>query len=89
LQDPASRAMLESGIIEGIGGGSAVPRFAEGGMFRSSVPGGAGLAVLHDGERVLTPQQQTGTVNINVGSMIHERQLPDILADLKRRGFLP
>lgn len=89
LQDPASRAMLESGIIEGIGTGSAVPQFAGGGMFKSSVPGGAGLAVLHDGERVLTPQQQTGVnVTIQAGTLVHERDLPALLDSLKRRGFM-
>lgn len=34
----------------------ALPGFADGGIYRN--PGGSGLAWLHDGERVLTPEQQ-------------------------------
>jgi hypothetical protein len=86
--DPATRAMFEAGIVETIGGSQAIPEFAGGGMFRSSVPGGAGLAVLHDGEPVLTPQQQTGnTYNINAGTLVHERDVPAMLRRLERQGF--
>lgn len=89
FQDPQTRAMFEAGIVETIGGSQAIPQFAGGGMFRTSVPGGAGLAVLHDGERVLTPQQQTGVnVTIQAGTLVHERELPALLDSLKRRGFM-
>jgi TP901 family phage tail tape measure protein len=54
-----------------------LPKFASGGFFNASMNGGAGLAVLHDNEMILNPQQQRalfsgeglggGTVyNINV-----------------------
>lgn len=35
-----------------------LPRFADGGIFNTGIGGGAGLAVLHDNEMVLNPQQQ-------------------------------
>lgn len=35
-----------------------LPHFADGGMFNTAMGGGAGLAVLHDNEMVLNPQQQ-------------------------------
>jgi TP901 family phage tail tape measure protein len=35
-----------------------LPRFAEGGMFNADLGGGSGLAVLHDNEMILNPQQQ-------------------------------
>jgi len=35
-----------------------LPTFATGGMFNTSISGGQGLAVLHDNEMVLNPQQQ-------------------------------
>jgi hypothetical protein len=85
---PETRAMFESGIIEVIGAGDVVPRFAEGGMFRTSAPGGAGLAILHDGERVIPADQSAGGTTIIVnGSVITERELGDILERQARRGF--
>lgn len=36
-----------------------IPTFHDGGTFRSPVPGGEGLALLRDRERVLTPQQSS------------------------------
>jgi hypothetical protein len=38
-------------------GGRREPHFQSGGTFRTRRPGGAGLAVLHDRERILTPAQ--------------------------------
>jgi TP901 family phage tail tape measure protein len=35
-----------------------LPHFANGGMFNTAMGGGAGLAVLHDNEMILNPQQQ-------------------------------
>ena len=35
-----------------------LPRFANGGIFNTSMGGGSGLAVLHDNEMVLNPKQQ-------------------------------
>ena len=35
-----------------------LPRFAEGGIFNTGMGGGSGLAVLHDNEMILNPQQQ-------------------------------
>jgi TP901 family phage tail tape measure protein len=37
-----------------------LPRFADGGIFKSPISGGAGLAVLHDNEMVLNQKQQEG-----------------------------
>lgn len=37
-----------------------IPRFAGGGIFHAPVPGGAGLAILEDRERVLRPGQNSG-----------------------------
>ena len=36
----------------------SIPRFAEGGIFNTGIGGGSGLAVLHDNEMILNPQQQ-------------------------------
>jgi TP901 family phage tail tape measure protein len=36
----------------------SIPRFAEGGVFNTGMGGGSGLAVLHDNEMILNPQQQ-------------------------------
>ena len=35
-----------------------LPRFADGGIFNTGISGGSGLAVLHDNEMILNPQQQ-------------------------------
>jgi len=35
-----------------------LPTFAEGGIFNTGIGGGSGLAVLHDNEMILNPQQQ-------------------------------
>jgi hypothetical protein len=35
-----------------------LPRFADGGIFNTGIGGGSGLAVLHDNEMILNPQQQ-------------------------------
>lgn len=64
--------------VPGIGGKGFdvpdIPKFATGGMFDAAVGRNAGFAMLHDGEMVLTPDQQRSvfggssatTVNINV-----------------------
>lgn len=57
-------ASASGGVKGGFGGSNTVsdapapslPGFAGGGIYRN--PGGSGLAWLHDGERVLTPEQQ-------------------------------
>lgn len=90
FQAPETRAMFESGIIEVIGGTQAVPQFAEGGMFRTSAPGGAGLAILHDGERVIPADDvaSSGGLTVNVyGSVISDRDLADVVERAARRGF--
>ena len=65
-----------------------IPQFAGGGTFRAS-GGGAGLAVLHDGEKVLTPEQQRqGGVTINVyGSVMSDRDLVETIGRAYRQGF--
>lgn len=45
-----------------------IPRFHSGGIFRSLRPGGEGLALLRDGEEVLTPGQRRGQ---NGGNTYH------------------
>ena len=57
----------------GEGGGFKLPFFHDGGLFQSGNASGQGLAVLRDGERVLTPGQQRGgsagtTVNLNLSA---------------------
>jgi hypothetical protein len=65
-----------------------IPQFAGGGTFRAP-GGGAGLAVLHDGEKVLTPEQQRqGGVTINVyGSVMSDRDLVETIGRAYRQGF--
>jgi hypothetical protein len=50
------------GWVPGLGGKGfsipKIPKFAAGGMFNTQLSGGAGLAVLHDNEMILNPQQQ-------------------------------
>ncbi len=67
---------------------ASVPRFHGGGVFHASNPGGEGLAILQDGEKVLTPGQAAGTViNLNVaGSVVTMQQLAEELSRLKRNG---
>jgi TP901 family phage tail tape measure protein len=54
-----------------------LPRFAEGGIFNTGMGGGSGLAVLHDNEMILNPQQQkalfsgnglgsSGSINVTI-----------------------
>lgn len=64
------------------------PEFAGGGTFRAQ-GGGAGLAILHDGEKVLTPeQQQQGGVNITVNGYVgNEQQLVELISKAYRQGF--
>lgn len=40
-----------------------IPKFHSGGVFRAEIPGGEGLALLRDGERILTPAQSMATSN--------------------------
>lgn len=63
------------------------PQFAGGGTFR--VPGGgAGLAILHDGEKVLTPDQQQQGVSITVNGYVgSEQQLVELISKAYRQGF--
>ena len=58
-----------------VGGGTIgtpdIPEFATGGVFQAPTPGGAGLALLHDGEMILNARQQQqmragGDVNVYV-----------------------
>lgn len=43
-----------------------IPKFHTGGVFRASRPGGEGLALLRDGERVLSPSQSRGSGDVTV-----------------------
>ena len=64
---------LGSAFSGGEGGGFKLPFLHDGGVFQSGNRSGQGLAVLRDGERVLTPGQQRGgsagtTVNLNLSA---------------------
>jgi TP901 family phage tail tape measure protein len=79
-----------------------LPKFADGGIFNTSMGGGSGLAVLHDNEMILNPQQQKAlfsgnglgggqqiVVNINTVAGdpdAIERVVIDAIARANRRG---
>ena len=79
-----------------------LPRFAEGGIFNTGVGGGSGLAVLHDNEMILNPQQQKAlfgggglgngpAVNVTINTVAGdpdaiERVVIDAIARANRRG---
>ena len=78
-------AGINAVIVKALTDQLQIPQFAGGGTFRSS--SGAGLAVLHDGEKVLTPDQQSGGDHYHFhGSVITERDVADFIARAKRRG---
>lgn len=59
-----------------------------GGVFRAPTPGGEGLAMLRDGERVSTPGGGGGITIVVQGSMIGtERELVSILKRAQRQGL--
>lgn len=79
----------------------SIPKFAEGGVFNTATGGGSGLAVLHDNEMILNPQQQKalfsgqglggGSVNIVINTVAGdpdaiERVVIDAIARANRRG---
>lgn len=79
-----------------------LPRFADGGMFNTMMGGGAGLAVLHDNEMILNPQQQKAlfggkglgdgpAINVTINTVAGdpdaiERVVIDAIARANRRG---
>ena len=82
-------ARATAGVIAAAASQLSIPQFAGGGTFRAP-NGGAGLAILHDGEKVLTPeqQQQGGGVTVNVyGAVISDRDLMDVIARAQRNGY--
>lgn len=82
-------ARATAGVIAAAASQLSIPQFAGGGTFRAP-NGGAGLAILHDGEKVLTPeqQQQGGGVTVNVyGSVISDRDLMDVIVRAQRNGY--
>lgn len=76
------------GVFETIAGAFGLNTFASGGM----VPGaGPQLAVVHGGERVLTPGQQGGVVmniTINAGAGADGASIGEQLAEYLNRAFL-
>jgi hypothetical protein len=65
------------------------PRFHGGGTFRAPVPGGEGLAMLRDGEEVLTPGQAARGMNgqpIQVQVLLDGNVVADSLARYTNRG---
>ena len=88
--------------VPGIGGNGFdvpdIPTFHSGGTFRTARAEGEGLALLRDGERVLTPgapsRSTSNALNVTVhvhGSVTSERDLvrsiKDALISQQRRGF--
>lgn len=79
-----------------------LPHFAAGGIFNTAMGGGAGLAVLHDNEMILNPQQQKAlfsgngfgggeSIVININTVAGdpdaiERVVIDAIARASRRG---
>jgi TP901 family phage tail tape measure protein len=79
-----------------------LPRFAEGGIFNTGIGGGSGLAVLHDNEMILNPQQQKAlfggggfgggpAINVTINTVAGdpdaiERVVIDAIARASRRG---
>lgn len=79
-----------------------LPRFETGGIFNTAMNGGAGLAVLHDNEMILNPQQQKALFSgrgfgggeqivININTVAGdpdaiERVVIDAIARASRRG---
>jgi hypothetical protein len=87
FSDPLSAAYVAAGIIE-------VPQFATGGVYRAPSGSDSGLAMLHDGERVLTPQQQAQwgsapVVNLTVNGNIYDggQKLLEDIERLFKNGF--
>jgi hypothetical protein len=79
---------LNTAIAASLAGQLRIPQFAGGGTFHTP-GGGAGLAVLHDGEKVLAPGQSGGggnTIIIN-GSVLAERDILAFIDRAQRRGF--
>jgi hypothetical protein len=65
-----------------------IPRLHSGGMFRAPAgSGGEGLALLRDGERVLTPGQQGGQTIIVQGHLVLEKDLMRIMAQAQAQGY--
>lgn len=80
----------------------SIPEFATGGVFNTGVGGGSGLAVLHDNEMILNPQQQKalfgggslgggGAINVTINTVAGdpdaiERVVIDAIARANRRG---
>lgn len=82
--------VARTGLMAAIG--TTIPQFDGGGIFRTAAPGGAGLAVLHDGEKVSTPGQQAEAgppvINIHVaGSVWSEGELAGVIERAVRKGY--
>jgi TP901 family phage tail tape measure protein len=79
-----------------------IPTFASGGIFNTGIGGGSGLAVLHDNEMILNPQQQKAlfsgkglgggpAINVTINTVAGdpdaiERVVIDAIARASRRG---
>ena len=79
-----------------------LPKFADGGIFNTAIGGGSGLAILHDNEMILNPQQQKALFSgrgmgggqpivININTVAGdpdaiERVVIDAIARASRRG---
>ena len=92
-----------TGVGAAIAGKSfSIPRFADGGIFNTGMGGGSGLAVLHDNEMILNPQQQKALfsggglgdgpqINVVINTVAGdpdaiERVVIDAIARANRRG---
>jgi TP901 family phage tail tape measure protein len=97
---------IPSWVPGGLGGKSIsapkLPRFENGGFFNTGMGGGSGLAVLHDNEMILNPQQQKAlfsgnglgggpAINVTINTVAGdpdaiERIVIDAIARASRRG---
>ena len=86
---------VDLGPLGSFGGGQIdfpdIPKLHSGGVYRAPTPGGEGLALLRDGETVLTPGQRSGATVVQhfhiAGSVLLERDLLRITDQASRQGF--
>ena len=91
LTDPDFMRRFEQSESNFVAESDTIPRFHGGGMFHAPTPGGEGLAILRDGETVLTPGQSTGgqtiVVNIHTSAVLSEGDVAKAVARELRNGF--
>ena len=63
-----------------------IPKLHDGGMFRAPAGSSEGLALLRDGERVLTPEQQGG-ISITINGNLDRGTLADLIYEQRRAAI--